>query len=309
MSVQPTGRSGPESPERLEDLVLELAERFRAAALYYGHGTDNPEDEAWYLALATLRLPFERDWRERNVSPAERQAIEAMAERRIRERLPVAYLFGEAWFCGLPFEVDRHTLIPRSPVSELIEAGFHPWIDPERVRRVADVGTGCGCIAIATALAMPDVQVLATDVSAQALAVAARNVARHGVARQVRLLQGDLLDPLPAGLQLEVIVANLPYVPAEELDHLPAEYRHEPRLALEGGGADGLDLVDRLLGQCRTRLAPDGLLVCEVGDGMDRFEARHPHLPVTWVTFENGGDGVFVVEAAVLARSLHGAAD
>jgi ribosomal protein L3 glutamine methyltransferase len=285
----------------LEDLVLALAARFRAASLHYGHGTDNAEDEAWYLALATLKLPFDRDWRAHPVTPAERQAIEAMAERRIRERLPVAYLFGEAWFCGLPFEVDRHTLIPRSPVSELIEAGFHPWIDPERVQRVADVGTGCGCIAIATALCMPGVRVWATDVSAEALAVAARNVARHGVEDQVRLLEGDLLAPLPAGERLDVIVANLPYVPGAELDALPAEYRHEPRLAL-AGGADGLELVDRLLGQCRERLAAGGVLVCEVGDGQERFEARYPRLPVTWVEFENGGDGVFVLEAAALAR-------
>lgn len=304
MSDQGDSRAGKASPLRLEDLVLGLAERFRGASLHYGHGTDNPEDEAWYLALATLRLPFDHDWSDRRVNPAERQAIEAMAERRIRERLPVAYLFGEAWFCGLPFAVDHHTLIPRSPVSELIEAGFHPWIDPDRVRRVADVGTGCGCIAIAIALAMPEVRVWATDVSPQALAVAARNVERHAVGDRVQLLQGDLLTPLPEDLLLNVIIANLPYVPAEELDDLPAEYRHEPRLALAGGGTDGLDLVERLLGQCRTRLAPDGLLVCEVGDGMDRFEARHPRLPVTWVSFENGGDGVFVIEAAALARSL-----
>ncbi len=299
----PGGDSTPRAAHlRLEELVLGLVARFRAASLHYGHGTDNAEDEAWYLALATLGLPFDRDWREHDVTPAERQAIEAMAERRIRERLPVAYLFGEAWFCGLPFEVNGHTLIPRSPVSELIEAGFHPWIDPERVRSVADVGTGSGCIAIATALAMPDVRVFATDVSPEALVVAARNVARHGVANQVTLLQGDLLNPLPEGLRLDVVVANLPYVPATELDDLPAEYRHEPRLALDGGGADGLTLVDSLLHQCRTRLAAGGLLVCEVGDGMDRFEARYPRLPVTWVEFENGGDGVFVLEAAALAR-------
>jgi ribosomal protein L3 glutamine methyltransferase len=291
---------------RLEELVLGLATRFRAASLHYGHGTDNAEDEAWYLALGALRLPFDQDWRDRPVTPPERQALEQLAERRIRERLPMAYLLGEAWFCGHPFEVDAHTLIPRSPVSELIHAGFHPWIDPDQVQRVVDVGTGSGCIAIATALAMPWVQVWATDVSPQALAVARRNVARHGVGERVQLLEGDLLSPLPDKAQIDVVVANLPYVPGDELDDLPAEYAHEPRLALDGGGDDGLDLVERLLEQCRARLAPDGILICEVGDGMDRFEARHPRLPVTWVEFENGGDGVFVVEAAALLAGMQG---
>jgi ribosomal protein L3 glutamine methyltransferase len=280
-------------------LVESLAVRFNAAGLYFGHGTDNAEDEAWYLALGVLGLPFGVDCSERPVTPEERTRVEQVAERRIRERVPTAYLLGEAWFAGLPFHIDAAGLVPRSPIAELIAAGFSPWVNPDAVRRVVDVGTGCGCIAIATALALPEAEVIGIDLSPAALRLAARNRERHGVGDRLALLQGDLMSAIAPGAACELIVANLPYVPVEELATLPAEYLHEPRLAL-AGGADGLDLVDRLLGQAADCLAPAGVLVCEVGDGLDRFEARYPGLAVTWLDFEYGGDGVFVVDAGVL---------
>lgn len=281
------------------DVVEQFALRFRAQGLYFGHGTDNADDEAWYLVLGVLGLPYDQDCQGREVTSSEQAAIEHAAGRRIRERVPTAYILGEAWFAGLPFAIDTGGLIPRSPIAELVMSGFSPWIDPDAVQRVVDVGTGSGCIAIATALALPGAEVWGVDVSPAALALAVQNRERYGLSERLALVRGDLLSAFAPKPCFDLIIANLPYVPSAEFAELPDEYRHEPRLALDGG-EDGLDLVDRLLGQAAALLTPGGVLVCEVGDGMDRFEARYPMLAATWVEFENGGDGVCVVEAAAL---------
>lgn len=283
------------------DIIRWSASQFEAAELHFGHGTDNALDEAAALALGILRLPPDLPavWLQSRVSQAERLALEKALEARISERKPVPYILGEAWFCGLSFKVDERVLIPRSPVAELIEAGFAPWLEAESIAQVVDVGTGSGCIAIACALALPNAQVIATDISADALAVAEWNVAHHGVADQLQLLHSDLLVELPESGTIDLIISNPPYVDAAAMAALPPEYRHEPASALAAGD-DGLDIVRRLLPQAAHRLNDHGILIVEIGHGAAAFEAAFPDLSVTWIDFERGGTGVFIVDAATL---------
>jgi ribosomal protein L3 glutamine methyltransferase len=267
------------------------AERFEDAGLHFGHGTDNALDEAAALVLFALELPPDATPGDlaRALDAAEQQRVATLLERRIRERKPAAYLTGEAWFAGLRFVVDARVLVPRSPIAELIERGYAPWVDAARVRRLLDLCTGSGCIAIASALALPDAEVHATDLSADALAVAALNRARHGLEARVQLHHGDLWAAAP-GL-FDLIVANPPYVDAEEMAALPLEHRHEPALGL-AAGADGLDLALRILREAPAHLSPAGALFCEVGASAPALEARCPRVPFTWLEFERGGDGV-----------------
>jgi ribosomal protein L3 glutamine methyltransferase len=212
----------------------------------------------------------------------------------------VAYLMGRMWFAGLEFEVDPRVIVPRSPFAELIAAGFEPWIDAGRVRRVVDIGTGSGCIAIACAVRFPAATVDAVDLSPDALEVARRNVARHGVASRVQLHQGDVFEPL-AGRVYDLVVSNPPYVSDAEMAALPAEYRHEPDMALRAGG-DGLDVVRRLLRDAGPHLAPGGILVVEVGDSDERLQRAYPGVPFLWLEFEHGGGGVFLLTKDDLDR-------
>jgi ribosomal protein L3 glutamine methyltransferase len=242
------------------------------------------------------------DW----TSPPGRDfALEALdlAARRAQTRKPLAYLTGEAWFAGLRFAVDERVLVPRSPLAEVVERGFAPWCALRRGDRVLDIGTGSGCIAIAVAHYCEEVLVDATDVSADALQVAADNVARHGLGERVRLHRADLFPP--TDVRYRVIVSNPPYVSAREMADLAPEYRHEPALAL-AGGASGFEPADRILSGALQRLAPDGCVFIEVGAGAEAFAEAHPRLPVTWLTFERGGDGVFVLTAAELEEFLRG---
>jgi len=278
-----------------------LAEFFAAHDVVFGHGTDNAADEAYWL-LAHLQGWGEIDWR---AAPAGEwlQPGVALAQRRVTERKPLAYLLNEAWFAGLRFFVDERVLVPRSPLAELIERGFEPWCSPRPGDRLLDIGTGSGCIAIAAAYHCPDLAVDATDISAAALQVATRNVAAHELGGRLRLFEADLFPP--GDERYRVIVSNPPYVPAGEMAALPPEYKHEPAIGLVSGPT-GFDAAERVLRGAVQRLTADGVLVMEVGAGADAFTAAHPRLPLIWLEFERGGDGVFVVTAAELEEFLRG---
>ncbi len=285
----------------IADFIRWGASRFALAGVSFGHGTDDAIDEAAALVLHTLHLPpdLHTAYFPCRLTAAEKEAIAARIERRIRERLPLPYITGEAWFAGLAFEVDARVLVPRSPIAELIAAGFAPWVESEHIIRIADVGTGSGCIAVACAVAMPWVEVDAIDVSADALEVANRNIARHDVGERVTALRSDLLDDVPPDRRYYVIVSNPPYVDAPAMAALPAEYRHEPRPGL-AGGEEGLDLVRRLLRQAARHLSKDGVFICEVGHSRPAMEKAFAHLPLTWLEFEHGGTGVFAIGASSL---------
>jgi ribosomal protein L3 glutamine methyltransferase len=262
----------------LAELVRAAERRLRAAPLRYGHGTANARDEAVFLVLRGLGLPFEAR-ADRPVSAGEARRIDRLVTRRVRERIPVAYLLDEAWLAGERFYVDRRVIVPRSHIAEMLGARMRPWLR-RAPRRVLDLCTGSGCLAILAAKAFPRARVDAADLSAGALAVAARNVVRHRLRSRVRLLRSDLLAGL-RGARYDLIVANPPYVSGKSMRELPREYRHEPRLAL-AGGRDGLDLVRRMLADAPRVLAPRGLLVCEIGAGRRALERAYPRLPFTW---------------------------
>lgn len=285
----------PPARPTVEALIRYGASEFERAGLAYGHGTDNAIDEAAALAFHALGLDHAdaaAAYARRPTAPDVERVLSLYA-RRIAERVPAAYLMGRMWFAGLEFEVDERVIVPRSPFAELVAAQFRPWIDPARVRSILDVGTGSGCIAIACALAFPEARVDAVDLSPAALEVAARNVARHGVGGRLALHRGDVYAPL-GERRYDLIVSNPPYVSDAEMDALPQEYRHEPDMALRAG-RDGLDVVRRLLAGAPRHLEPGGLLAVEVGDSDERLAAAFPRLPFTWLEFEHGGGGVFVI--------------
>lgn len=284
-------------------LIDRETRRIARAGVYFGHGTDNARDDAAALVWHALDLPARATARTplRRVSDPGADKVRALVERRIRERMPVVYLTQVTWFAGLSFYVDERVLIPRSPIAELIERRFAPWIERRRVERVLDLGTGSGCIAVACAKALPRARVDASDISSDALAVAAINVRRHRVGRRVRLVNCDHFAGL-AGETYDIIVSNPPYVGAAELDSLPLEYWHEPRVALAAGD-DGMDSVRVILRDARRHLRPRGLLVVEVGNTETEVRRSFPGLPFTWLHFARGGGGVFLLTAEQLQAS------
>lgn len=291
----------------LGDLVRWGASRFSEAELTYGHGTDNAFDEAFFLVRHSLKLPHDIPpyMIATRLTKAERRTVINLLSERIVTRKPAPYLTGEAWFAGLPFYVDQRVLIPRSPIAELIEAGFQPWCDPDNVTQILDLCTGGGCIAIACAMAFPDATVDATDISKEALEVARINIDRHDVQSQVHLVESDVFSSLDKDTKkYDLIVSNPPYVNAGDMSALTQEFEHEPSLALRAG-EDGLDIVKRILKQAPDYLSDDGLLVVEVGNSYVALMEQFPEVPFIWPEFERGGQGVFTITAPQLRACHH----
>ncbi len=281
----------------LADFVRWGASAFNRAQLHFGHGTSNAVDEALNLVLHGVQLDHEiPPWLlETRLAEMEKRAVYELLRRRLEERKPYAYITKHARFAGLDFYVDERVLVPRSPIAELIEKGFEPWIDTERVARVLDLCTGSGCIAIACAHVFPEAQVDATDISSEALEVARINVEQLGVKKRVVLRKLDVFDGLPPA-RYDIIVSNPPYVDAEDMRNLPDEHQQEPALGL-AAGADGLDIVRRILAGAPDYLAADGILVVEVGNSRWALEQGFPQTPFTWLEFERSQAEVFLLTA------------
>jgi len=283
----------------VRDLVRYGASRFARADIYCGHGTDNAVDESLALVLHALALAHEQisEFWDARATLGERRAILDLFERRATERVPVPYLTGEAWFAGIPFIVDERVLIPRSPIAELIEADFAPWL-AQPPQRILDLCTGGGCIGIAAALHNTEAEVVLADIADEALDVALANIERHDVGDRVQIVQSDLFDAL-GGERFDLIVSNPPYVDAQDMSELPEEYLHEPELAL-AAGIDGLDLVRIILRDASRHLSENGALIVEVGNSWVALEEVYPTVPFTWIEFERGGHGVFLLTKAQL---------
>ncbi len=301
--------NAPAAGATLRELADWLEVELSRAPLSYGHGTDNPRDEAVWLLLAALGyspVTTEVDPDE-PVDAAGLAAIEALLERRVRERRPLAYLTGWAWFAGRAFRVDERVLVPRSPLAEPIGQRFAPWIGERSVGHILDLGTGSGCIAVASADAFPEAFIDASDVDPHVLALARDNIERHGFADRIHTRLADVYDGLPEQRRYDLIVSNPPYVDAETMVTLPSEYRHEPVRAL-AGGADGLTVIERILaGACR-RLAEGGYLVVETGTSGAAMEDRWPELAPVWLAFEHGGDGAMLIRRDELIAAGFGEA-
>lgn len=285
---------------KLNKVINDIADRFAAADLHYGHGTDNPYDESVYLTFSLLGIDFEQDPRslKRTLSNEELQLLDSKVRQRIEERTPVAFLVGEAWFAGHKFNCDARALIPRSPIAELIRQKFQPLIESPP-RRILDLCCGGGCIGIACAHEFPDSQVDLVDLPEDCLALAADNVALHKLAERVSCVRSDLFSGLEGAYDL--IVSNPPYVSRQELEALPAEYGHEPQLGLLSRD-DGLQIPLTVLQRAGNFLTSDGLLIMEVGYSAELLVHRLPDVPFRWLEFEHGGEGVFALQAAQLRQ-------
>jgi ribosomal protein L3 glutamine methyltransferase len=287
----------------LRDLLRWSISRFHAAGLVFGHGSDNAWDEAAYLLLHGLHLPPDTldPFLDARLLERERQRCVDLIHERINTRKPAAYLTGEAWLQGERFLVDERVIVPRSPISELLAEGLAPWIDdPDAVGQALDLCTGSSCLAILTAHAFGNAVVDAVDVSTDALAVAQSNIELHGLRDRVRTLRSDLLAQVPPDRRYDLIVCNPPYVNEQSMRALPPEYRHEPRLALAGGD-DGMDLVRRILADAPRFMAPEGLLVLEIGHERAHFEAAFPELDPVWLDTADTTDQILLLRRAQLA--------
>ena len=285
-----------ESLITVRDWLRFAVSRFNEAQLFFGHGSDNAFDEAAYLILHTLHLPLDRldPFLDASLTHGESEEIQAVIERRVRERIPAAYLTHEAWLGEHRFYVDERVIVPRSFIAELLNEQLSPWVeDPDEVTRALDLCTGSGCLAILAALAFPNAEVDAVDLSKDALEVAARNVADYDLADRVTLVESDLFAAL-RGRSYDLIISNPPYVNAESVAALPPEYQAEPALAL-GSGEDGLDATRRILAQAKAHLNPGGVLVVEIGHNRDALEAAFPALPFTWLDTSAGDQFVFML--------------
>ncbi|EKS68020.1 MULTISPECIES: 50S ribosomal protein L3 N(5)-glutamine methyltransferase [Caballeronia] len=285
----------------VRDLLRFGVSRFTEAGLSFGHGSSNAYDEAAYLILHTLHLPLDTldPFLDARLLDHEIDAVMKVIERRAKERIPAAYITQEAWMHGRRFYVDERVIVPRSFIGELLQDGLQPYVaDPDQVTRVLELCTGSGCLAILAAQAFENADVDAVDISADALAVARRNVDDYGLEERVSLYEGDLYAPLPEA-RYEVIITNPPYVNADAMQALPAEYRHEPELAL-AGGADGMDVVRRIVRDAGKWLTEDGVLVVEIGNERPNVEAALGGLDLVWLSTSAGDDNVFLIQAADL---------
>lgn len=281
----------------IRDFIRFAVSCFRAHDVFLGHGTADPFAEATALVMQTLSLEWSADPEilDAKLVRAEREQVLDLLKRRVNERTPLAYLLNLAYFAGKPFYVDERVLVPRSPIAELIEKRFLPWAEYEP-QRILDLCTGSGCIAIALAHEFEDAIVDGTDISLDALSVAAINIEHHELEERVNLIESDVFSKLP-GQQYDLIVSNPPYVDAEDMADLPDEFLKEPELGL-ASGRDGLDITRRILSEAADYLTEDGLLVVEVGNSQWALQQSFPEVPFEWVEFEKGGHGVFVLTAA-----------
>ncbi|WP_417544156.1 50S ribosomal protein L3 N(5)-glutamine methyltransferase [Marinobacter sp.] len=278
----------------VRDYLRYASSRFSASTVFFGHGTDNVWDEAVQLVMRTLHLPLDNNtlFLDARLTREERHLILERIQRRIDDRVPLAYLLGEAWFMGMPFHVDERVLVPRSPIGELIENGFQPWLGDKPVERMLDLCSGSGCIGIGAATVFEDAIVDLSDISPDALAVAESNIDLHELRDRVRTVQSDVFANISG--QYDIIVSNPPYVDAEDLAGMPQEFHHEPALGLAAGN-DGLDIAHRIIAGAAEHLTPGGLLVVEVGNSWVALDEAYPGLPFIWLDFSNGGDGVFAI--------------
>jgi len=293
----------PAAPRDVGEWWRDIARRFSAAGLAYGHGTHNARDEAAWLVCSALGIRFDELDRalDRPVRAADARRLEALARRRIEAREPLAYVLREAWLQDHRFYVDRRAIVPRSHIAEFLPRGLAPWLAGRKMRRILDLCTGSGCLAILAALAFPRARVDASDLSPGALAVARRNVADYGLGRRLRLVRSDLFAALGTE-RYDLILSNPPYVTSSSMRALPPEYRHEPRHAL-AGGRDGFDLVRRIIAGAPDHLADHGALVVEIGAGRRALERAFPRLPFVWLATAAGKDEVFLLRHADLLRS------
>ncbi len=281
----------------LRDYIRWAASRFTEAQLSFGHGTITALDEAAALVLHTVYQPYDLSeaYLDTVLTLDERQHVIEITDKRIKTRVPAAYLTHEAIFAGLSFYVDERVLVPRSPIAELIEQRFLPWVDEDQVQGILDLGTGSGCIAIACAYAFPDAFVDAVDLSEDALAVAEKNIKKHQLEDSVTLYLSDVFEDLPE-THYDIIVSNPPYVCREEWEQLPIEYRAEPDIGFKGGES-GLDIVIRILADADNYLTEKGILIVEVGNSAETLQSTFPEVPFYWLDFERGGYGVFLLTA------------
>ena len=285
----------------IRDFIRLGASQMNKAGLFFGHGTDNSWDEAVQLVLHAAGMPWNADPEvlSARLLESEKRDVLRLFEARIKQRIPAPYLIGEAYFCGLPFFVDQRVLIPRSPIAELIEEGFQPWLGSVAVDRVLDLCTGSGCIGIACAQYFEMAEVDLVDLSEDALEVCQKNISRYHLHERVQAIQSDLFAKVEQRYQL--IVSNPPYVNSNDLASMPEEYQHEPALGL-GSGIDGLDITRKILSQASDYLAEDGILVVEVGNSEVALQQQYPEVPFIWLELPNGGNGVFILSAEALRQ-------
>lgn len=288
----------PDNFSTLRDLLRYAVTRFNTARLFFGHGNSNAFDEAAYLILHTLKLPIDKldPFLDARLLPEEIDAILKVIEQRATERVPAAYITNEAWLDGYRFYVDQRVIVPRSFISELIREQFSPWVvDPDSVTGILELCTGSGCLPIMLADAFQNAHIDAVDISKDALAVAKRNVDEYELQDRITLIESDLYANVP-NRKYDLIITNPPYVNTQSMDKLPEEYLREPRIAL-AGGADGMDLVRKIVAGAAERLTEDGILMVEIGNEREHAEAAFPDLELTWLSTSAGDGMVFLVTA------------
>lgn len=289
-------------PKTIEDWLYWGEKQLLNAGVFFGHGTDNPWDEALSLLLYTVGQSWDADESllSELLTPQQQVQFRQLVGERIERRIPAAYLVREGWFAGMPFYVDERVLVPRSPLGELIQQAYEPWLQAPP-RHILDLCTGSGCIGIATAHVFPDAEVLLSDISPDALAVAQRNIERYSLQQRVSCCESDGFAAI-RGHHFDLIVSNPPYVDAEDLADMPTEYHHEPAIGL-ASGEDGLDFTRQLLAEAAEHLTESGILIVEVGNSWVALDELYPSVPFTWLAFEQGGHGVFMLTREQLLES------